>query len=72
MPNPNFYRQIARQCRDLLKITTKPELFAQLETWERVAMSSERRNTGVWPIRRRIPKPAPRSAISRKLTRGGG
>src|SRR5215472_18619403 len=33
MPNADFYRQIARTCRDLLKITTKPELLAQLKTW---------------------------------------
>jgi hypothetical protein len=33
MPNANFSRRIARQCRALLKVTRKPDLLAQLETW---------------------------------------
>ena len=33
MHNADLYRQIARRCRDLLKVTRKPELLAQLETW---------------------------------------
>jgi hypothetical protein len=34
MQSADLYRQIALQCRDLfLKVTSKPELLAQLETW---------------------------------------
>ena len=33
MPNADLYRQIAGQCRALLKGTRNPDLLAQLETW---------------------------------------
>jgi hypothetical protein len=35
-----FYRQLARQCRALLKVARDPDLFAQLETW---ALECDRR-----------------------------
>jgi hypothetical protein len=33
MGDHSFFRQIARQCRGLLKKTRNPELFAQLRKW---------------------------------------
>jgi hypothetical protein len=33
MVHPDVYRQMARQCRALLRVTRNPELIAQLETW---------------------------------------
>jgi hypothetical protein len=35
-----FYRQLAGQCRALLKVARDPDLFAQLETW---ALECDRR-----------------------------